>query len=169
MALKRAFEDETLAIFYRANEIAIRDHHSRVDLAHVLLAMIEIRDPVIDQLFKGQGDKVELVRARGIRTLAAYPKEEIVEFSNKLTFTSRMEEVIELAEHESNKQKAKLISPAHLMIALSEVEFFDEAEREAASERILAPLGLAPYQIRRLLQTRNILEKLRSLIFIRSK
>ena len=62
-----------------------------------------------------------------------------------------MRAVLDLAQGEALRRKARAVSPRHLFIALAAEDLMSEAERLSVGYRLLAPLELGLPEMRRAL------------------
>ncbi len=150
--LQPPLSKRSLAIASRAAQVAARFHHPYIDQAHFVVAFLEVPNEAIRAISKRRVAAVEALRSRTNVFLLSLPQ---VDAANRSTnpepYTERMSITLRMAQHEAARRNDRYVSSRHLFLALATEDTMSEAERLSVSSRLLAPLELAPHQLRRIL------------------
>jgi len=138
------------AVDARARRIAIRYHHSQVDLAHFLLAFIEDPSENVRELSTENDPGLRATQDRIEAFLDSLPRSDESRVPvTALTYTRRLQTIVDNARIRPERSRATRISPAQLFLALVSEDFYSEAERGCVGDRLLSPAGMTPSQIER--------------------
>jgi len=151
-ALRRPLSFQSQAIADKAGQVAAAYRHSYVDHAHFMLAFLDVPNCAVQAISKERGATLPRLRQTTIAFLDTLPSLKASNRgANSLQASHRMEAILELAQHEAILRKARHVSPRHLLLALATEDLMSEAERGSPGARLLAPMELAPNQMRRIL------------------
>ena len=150
--LRSAFTEELRAASVRASKIALHFHHDRIEMAHVVLALIDTPGSAIDRVSKDKDPNFNKTR-KWVRTfLKTRPRQGRVKLNvEDLSISTRLGEIINQAQHLADLRGDRQISVEILFLALATDDFYSELERGAVGARLLSPMDMAPYQIERIL------------------
>jgi ATP-dependent Clp protease ATP-binding subunit ClpC len=116
----------------RAYEILQRYMHNQVDTEHILLALLEQTDGVVQQLLERLSVDVDAMRSRVDDILRASPKAAIYGGgAGQVFITPRVKRIIDTANEEAMRLRDEYISTEHLFLAIV-------TEKNTAVARLLA-------------------------------
>ncbi len=120
----------------RAYEILQRYGHNQVDTEHILLALLEQSEGVVQQLLENLNVDISVLRSRVDDILQASPKASIYGGGTGQVFiTPRVKRVIDQANEEANRLRDEYISTEHIFLAVL-------GERNTPIAKILQDHGL---------------------------
>lgn len=103
-----------------ALEILRRYGHTQVDSEHLLLALLEQADGVVQQILERLAIDIHAMRARVDDVLIQSPNTATIygQGANQIFITPRLKSVIDRANEEANRLRDEYISTEHIFIAL---------------------------------------------------
>ena len=120
----------------RAVEIIQRYGHNQIDTEHLLLALIEQPEGVVNQLLEMMNVDPKILEERLDYTLKTSPKASIYgQGAGQIFFTPRVKRVIDLANEEASKLGDEYISTEHLFLAILR-------EKNTPASRLLEASGI---------------------------
>ena len=135
------FSQQAQEVAARAYEVCQRYSHNQVDTEHILLALLEQRNGAVLRILGKLAVDVELIKQRLDEALRSIRNAKIYGGGHGQVFiTSRVKQIIDLANEEATRLGSKHISSSHIFLAaLSErgtavARIFEEIE--VANERV---------------------------------
>lgn len=120
-----------------AQQIVQQQEHQQMDVEHVLLALINQRDGVVELLLDQLHVPVRMVVDSIEADLARRPK---VTGSTQMYVSPRLDQVLNNAVHEAEQMKDEYVSTEHLLIAIAE-------ERGSLAHTVLTQYGVTKTKI----------------------
>lgn len=124
MNLNRFTEKAQEAVL-ASQQFAESQHHSQIDVEHLLWALLDQEDGVVPQILGKLGLNVELIKKQLETELSRQPQ---AYGATQLYLSQRLKQVFDNAEKEAKRLKDEYISTEHLLLAI-----VDEPGRGAAS------------------------------------
>ena len=150
--VRRPLSLQSQAIAKKAAQVAALYQHPYIDHAHFVMAFLEVPNCATQAISANRSAVLERVRKRTMAFLHSLPPVRADKYgANGLRASHRMDAILESAQHEAMRRNARHSSPRDLFLALATEDLMSEAERGSVAGRLLAPMDLAPHQIRRLL------------------
>ncbi len=120
----------------RAAEIIQRYGHNQIDTEHILLALIEQPEGVVNQILSNLNVEPETLVDRIDAALRSTPKANIFGGGpGQIFITPRVKRIVDLANEEANRLKDEYISTEHIFLAIL-------TERNTPAARILESSGI---------------------------
>ena len=122
---------------HRAYDILQRYGHTQVDTEHILLALLEQNDGVVQQILERLSVNIAAMRSRVDDILQESPRTATIygHGANQVFITPRLKSVIDRANEEANRLRDEYISTEHIFLALF-------GERNGAVTKLLADLNV---------------------------
>ncbi len=104
----------------RAYDILLRYGHTQVDSEHILLALLEQNEGVVQQILERLSVDIAAMRSRVDDALIQSPRTATIygQGTNQIFFTPRLKSVIDRANEEANRLRDEYISTEHIFLAL---------------------------------------------------
>ena len=105
---------------HRAYDILHRYGHTQVDSEHILLALLEQSDGVVQQILERLSIDISAMRSRVDDALLQSPRTATIygQGANQVFITPRLKSVIDRANEEANRLRDEYISTEHIFLAL---------------------------------------------------
>lgn len=156
---RSAFTEQLREIDGRARRIAVRYRHEKVDLAHYLLAFIEDPAGSLRDIASENDPGLSATQRKIEGFLGQLPKSTTRRSrAAGLGYARRLESIFEQARRTAIQSGVTRISPERLFLALASEDFYSEAERTFAGNRLLSPVGMTPHQIEQQLSSHRLSE-----------
>jgi len=120
------FTEKAREAILTAQELAQSEHHSQIDVDHLLSALVGQEDGIAPQILSKLGVDVGEVKGQIEEKLAAQPQ---AYGSTQIYMSTRLNQVLDVAQKEAGRLKDEYVSTEHLLIAIA-----DRAEAGTAGE-----------------------------------
>ena len=111
------FTDKSKTTIATASNLAVQNKNSEIDIAHLILAMLDRKQNLIYQLLVKMDINVENLKIELEDDIATYPK---VTGKVEIRFSRNSEKALEEAEKQAAAMKDEFISVEHLMLGAIE-------------------------------------------------
>jgi ATP-dependent Clp protease ATP-binding subunit ClpC len=138
------FTEQARAVLAASQELVRRYRHSQWDVEHILMALLEQENGLTMDILQKLNIDAAAVKRRVASSLRNTPKV-AYELGQIITYTPRVERLLESAEREADRLKDEFIGTEHLLIAVA-------AEGHGESAGILRDFHIDQEKIYRALQ-----------------
>ena len=111
------FTDKSKTVIAVASNLAVQNRNSEIDIAHLIMAMLDKKQNLVYQLLTKMDINVENLKIELEDEIATYPK---VTGKVEIRFSRNSEKTLEEAEKQSAAMKDEFISVEHLMLGAIE-------------------------------------------------
>ncbi|MBM2826816.1 MAG: clpB, partial [Dehalococcoidia bacterium] len=127
------FTEQAQEVIMRSQEVVRRYRHSQWDIEHIMMAMLEQPQSLVDVILTTMGISPDEVRRRLDQALDRSPK--MAYESQQLYATPRIIRLFEKAKAEADRLKDEFVGVDHLLVAMV-------AERSGEAYQVLKALGI---------------------------
>jgi len=132
------FTEQAQEVLHNSQELVRRYSHSQWDVEHILLALLELKKGIPEEILGEIGVSVDAIQAQLDRALDAAPK--VANTATQIYATPRASRLLEDAKNEAERLKDDFIGAEHLFIAAV-------MQSQGAAAQVLKDHGIDPEKV----------------------